>query len=161
MREWDFPHAPNAVVVADTGAMLALLDRGDRHHQSLREIYSADPDAWVLPWAILPEVDYLAATRLGDRAQRLWCDDLVAGAFIVEWGKDGDLTSAQTITSRYRSLSIGLVDAVVMAIAERLRADIATLDLRHFGAVRLRHEPRLLPRDAPPRVTPARRQRHK
>jgi hypothetical protein len=35
-----------------------------------------------------------------------------------------------------------------MAVAERRRADaIATLDLRHFGAVTLRGRPRLVPRD--------------
>ena len=36
-----------------------------------------------------------------------------------------------------------------MAVAERLEADaIATLDLRHFAAVRLRQEISLLPGDA-------------
>jgi hypothetical protein len=36
-----------------------------------------------------------------------------------------------------------------MAVAERIRARaIATLDLRHFGAVAIRGRPRLLPRDA-------------
>jgi hypothetical protein len=42
-------------------------------------------------------------------------------------------------------------------MAERLRADIATLDLRDFGAVRLVHAPRLLPRDAAPKRRPRRR----
>ena len=43
---------------------------------------------------------------------------------------------------------IGLVDAAVIAIAERLGAGaIATLDLKHFGAVAIRGRPRLLPRD--------------
>jgi len=36
-----------------------------------------------------------------------------------------------------------------MAIAERTRAEaIATLDLRHFSAVRIIGSPRLFPRDA-------------
>jgi hypothetical protein len=35
-----------------------------------------------------------------------------------------------------------------MAVAERRKVEaIATLDLRHFGAVALRGRPRLLPRD--------------
>lgn len=43
---------------------------------------------------------------------------------------------------------MGLVDAVVLAVAERLGADgVATLDLRHFGAVRTAREFRILPRD--------------
>ena len=40
------------------------------------------------------------------------------------------------------------MDAVVIAVAERLKAEaIATLDLKHFGAVKIRGGPRLLPRD--------------
>ncbi|HEX5475164.1 MAG TPA: PIN domain-containing protein [Vicinamibacterales bacterium] len=138
------------MVVADTGAVVALLDKGDRHHAALRAMYEADPAAWILPWAILPEVDYLVATELGASAQRVWLDDLASGAFAVEWGADRDLVAAHRFAERYASLEMGLVDGAVMAVAERLRADIATLDLRHFGAVRFAHAPRLLPRDAPP-----------
>jgi predicted nucleic acid-binding protein len=141
------------VIVADTGAILGLLDGGDKHHEALRALYTRNPDAWVLPWAILPEVDYLAATALGDRAQRAWLEDLATGAFAVEWGSDRDLASAQALVRRYESLRMGLVDAVVMIVAERLAADIATLDLRHFGAVRLKHTPKLLPRDDGPVTT--------
>lgn len=44
-----------------------------------------------------------------------------------------------------RYLELGLVDTVVMAIAERLQVTgIATLDRRHFGAVALRGAPSLL-----------------
>jgi predicted nucleic acid-binding protein len=135
------------VIVADTGAIVALLDRGDQHHRTLRTLYTADPDAWILPWAILPEVDYLVGTALGDRVHRLWLADLAAGAFTVQWGNDADLSAATAVAKKYAALRLGLVDAVVMAVAERLVADIATLDLRDFGAVTLRHTPRLLPRD--------------
>jgi uncharacterized protein len=140
-----------AVVVADTGAIVALLDRDDEHHREVRDLYAADPDAWLLPWAILPEVDYLVGRELGPAAGRAWIADLAAGEFEIEWGSAADVAAARAIEGRYPALSMGLVDAVVMATAERLRADIATLDLRHFGAVRLAHAPRLLPRDAAPR----------
>jgi uncharacterized protein len=136
------------VIVADTGAVLALLDRDDRHHEALRAIFEDDPDAWVLPWAILPEVDYLVASQLGSRAQATWLSDLAAGSFAVEWGRDEDLREADAIDRRHRALKLGLVDAVVIAVAERVRAGaIATLDLRHFGAVRIKGDPMLLPRD--------------
>ena len=97
---------------------------------------------------MLPEVDYLATSRLGTRVHDLWLADLAAGVFEITWGSDADLVAAQAIAQAHRSLDLGLVDAVVMAVAERLRADIATLDLRDFGAVRLKHAPRLLPRDS-------------
>jgi predicted nucleic acid-binding protein len=66
----------------------------------------------------------------------------------VEWGRDEDLGVAQRICARYRSLRIGPVDALAIAAAQRLKAEaIATLDLRHFAAVAIRGNPRLLPRD--------------
>jgi predicted nucleic acid-binding protein len=145
------------VVVADTGAVFALLDRDDRHHQAVRAVFAADPQAWLLPWAILPEVDYLVSTRLAARVHRAWTDDLADGALFVEWGRDDDLAGARALIRKYASLEMGLVDALVMVTAARLAADIATLDLRHFGAVRLQHTPRILPRDIA--VEPARSRR--
>jgi uncharacterized protein len=136
------------MIVADTGAILALIDKADRHHRSLATVFDEHPTAWVLPWAILPEVDYLVGAHVGAKAQESWLDDLASGAFQVEWGIEADLTRAREIARRHRVLRLGLVDAVVIATAERLRADsIATLDLKHFGAVAIRGTPRLLPRD--------------
>ncbi len=77
----------------------------------------------VLPWAILPEVDHLVATHIGWRAQALRVADLAAGALPVEWGQQAGLDAAQQIDRRYRSLRLGLVDATVIAVAERLRSD--------------------------------------
>lgn len=137
------------MIVADTGALVALFDRSDRHHEAVRAIYESDPDAWMLPWAVLPEVDYLVSAHLGARAQDLWLADLATGAFAVDWGRQEDLVAAERLCRRYKALRLGLVDAAVIATAERLRADaIATLDLKHFGAVAIKGRPRLLPRDA-------------
>ncbi len=136
------------MIVADTGAILALLDADDEHHGALREIFERQRRAWLLPWAILPEVDYLAPTQLGRRVQQAFLDDLVSGAFVVDWGVPDDITRARDLDRRHGGLELGLVDGIVMAIAERRRAEaIATLDERHFGAVKLRHRPKLLPRD--------------
>lgn len=136
------------MIVADTGAVIALIDAGDRHHGRLRDLFEEDPDAWILPWAILPEVDYLVSTHIGSRAEEAFLADLAEGAFHVEWGIDSDLGAAHRLCRKHRALKLGLVDAVVVSTAERLSADaIATLDLRHFSAFPIRGNPRLLPRD--------------
>jgi hypothetical protein len=136
------------VIVADTGAIVALVDADDRHHEVMRRAFEKAPDSWLLPWAILPEVDYLLAEHVGARAEECFVADLASGAWIVEWGDPADLVRAEELSRRHRGLRLGLVDAVVMAVAERRNADaVATLDLRHFGAVSLRGRPRLLPRD--------------
>jgi predicted nucleic acid-binding protein len=136
------------VIVADTGAIVALLDADDRHHDVLRTIFERDRRAWILPWAILPEVDYLAMTQLGQTVEEWFLDDVASGAFAVDWSKPGDLERALDLNRRHRSLELGLVDTIVMAVAERRRARaIATLDERDFGGVKLRVPLKLLPRD--------------
>ncbi len=111
------------MIVADTGAVVALVDADDRSHRALRAHFESDPDAWVLPWAILPD-------------------------YAVEWGDETDLIRAHALCTRHRGLRLGLVDGVVISVAERLQAEaIAPLDLRHFGVVQIRGRPRLLPRD--------------
>ena len=136
------------MIVADTGAIVALIDRSDRHHDALMALYEDDPSMWVLPWAILPEVDYLVGKYLGPPAQEAFLADLADGIFRVEWGREADLERAKALARQYRALNLGLVDGTVIAVAERLKADaIATLDVRHFGAVSIKGRPALLPRD--------------
>jgi predicted nucleic acid-binding protein len=135
------------MIVADTGAILALIDADDKHHAAISRAF--EPDRWTIPWAVLPEVDYLVATHLGARAEEAFLADVADGAFSIEWGREDDVQRARELCAKYRALKMGLVDGVVMAIAERIKAEaIATLDVRHFGAVKLRIPCRLLPRDA-------------
>ena len=55
---------------------------------------------------------------------------------------------AASLTASTTTSSLGLVDGIVMAVAERLEARaILTLDLRDFGAVTLKGEPEIWPRD--------------
>jgi uncharacterized protein len=136
------------VIVADTGAVIALVDRKDRHHRAVLEAYEASADEWLLPWAILPEVDYLLGAHVGLAAQDAFLADLAEGAYAVAWGEEEDLDDAARITRQYRSLRLGLVDAVVMAIAARRGARaIVTLDIRHFASVTIPGGPQLWPRD--------------
>jgi predicted nucleic acid-binding protein len=135
-------------IVADTGAVVGLIDRSDHHHQTLRELFNEADRGWILPWAILPEVDYLVGTHVGVRAQEAFLADLADGSFQVSWGDEADLTAAGQLVKKYRALRLGLVDAVVMTTAARLRADaIVTLDIRDFSAVKIPGSPKLWPRD--------------
>jgi predicted nucleic acid-binding protein len=136
------------LILADTGAIVALTDESDSRHEVLARAYRRTSSEWILPWAILPEVDYLLETMVGSALADAFRHDISSGAFTVEWGKPGDLSRAEEICRRHRDLRIGLVDSVVMAVAERLAVDaIATLDLRHFAPVRLKRAVKLYPRD--------------
>ncbi len=130
------------MIVVDTGALLALMNAEDRHHEAVVRLYDSGGTRWVIPWAVLPEVDYLVATRMGAEVARAFVDDLRNGAFRVDANIEKDLPRAAEIGEQYASLSIGLVDGVVMAQAERYRAEaVLTTDGRHFNAVRLDVQP--------------------
>jgi uncharacterized protein len=136
------------MIVADTGAIVALIDRADRHHRTLKRVYEEAPQRWILPWAILPEVDYLVAGHVGGRARNAFLADLRDGAFNVAWGDDDILAEAAALHASHAGLGLGLVDAVVIVTSVRVKASaIATLDVKHFAAIRIPGSPKLLPRD--------------
>lgn len=148
------------MIVADTSAIVALIDRTDDYHEPVLGLFRADPDGWILPWAILPEVAYLVGRQGGFQIEQAFLDDVAAERYQVDWGRDGDLPRASELHRQYASLAFGLVDAVVMATAERLQAQaIATLDRRHFAAVTLRGMPALLPEVPGRPASPRRRSR--
>lgn len=137
------------MIVADTGAIVALIDADDRHHERLRTAFEAAPDRWILPWAILPEVDYLLLHHVGVDAELTFLRDVAEGRWSVEWGSEADLVRAADLCAQHMDLRIGMVDGIVLSVAERLRANaLATLDERHF-TVLASPEMKLLPRDLP------------
>ena len=136
------------MIVADTSAVLALMDSRSPSHAAVRRAFRAYRSEYVLPWAILPELDYMVLQRGGLRSAHALRADLAEGRYAIEWGSAADLQRALQLDRIYHDLALGLVDGIVMAVAERLEARaILTLDLRDFGAVTLKGEPEIWPRD--------------
>lgn len=89
---------------------------------------------------MITKVCYLLGTRLGAEAEVRFLGDLASGELIVEPVPAGDWLRIAELVHRYQDLSLGTVDASVVAAAERLRVTtILTLDRRHFSVVRPRH----------------------
>jgi hypothetical protein len=101
-------------VMATCMAIVALVDRKDRHHRVLRKAFEARPNEWLLPWAILPEVDYLLGAHVGAAAQEAFLEDLADGSYDIDWGRHGDLEAA----ARLHKQSDGIL-AVVMVSDDR------------------------------------------
>ena len=67
-------------------------------------------------------------------------EDLESGAYRLVNLEPSDVSRAAELEQRYADLDLGFVDAAVLAICERLQEDkVATLDRRHFAAVRPAH----------------------
>jgi hypothetical protein len=122
-------------IIADSGAIYALYDRRDSMHARVRDAVERERDSIILPAAILGELDYLLRIRLGNPALLRFVEDVLDGSFCLEPVTLGDLRRCAELISKYRDL--GLSDASVAAIAERLGTDrILTVDTRDFSIIR-------------------------
>ena len=137
------PLSGRSIIVADTGALYALMDASDAWHDDIVAWWSNDPHGLRdirVPVTVLPELSYLLATRISPDAEITFAAAVVAGEFILEPLDDDDVVRSAEIMRQYRDLPLGFVDASLVAIAERLDArEILTTDRRHFRVVRPQH----------------------
>lgn len=127
-------------LILDTGPLLAALDAADPDHGPCAALVTEAAEDLVVPALVLAELDYWCARRLTLDAWLVFLDDVRAGAYRVEPPTTADLTRCRALQERYGSLALGVVDASIIALAERLgEPKVATLDHRHFRTVRPNH----------------------
>lgn len=127
-------------LVLDTGPILALLDAGDPDHRRCVSLVESVDEPLVVPATVLVEVDYWVIKLLGHEAWSVFLEDLAEGAYRLENIGEVDLVRAAELERTYADLDLGLVDASVIALCERLdEPKVATLDRRDFAVVRPRH----------------------
>lgn len=122
------------VITLDTSGLYALLNRRDRSHAAALAALDGDPGPYLVPAATLGEVAYLVEDRLGIKVLDLLLADLESEAYTLDCG-EADLGRARQLVQRYEDLSLGYVDAAVIACAERTGGRVLTFDLRDFGVV--------------------------
>lgn len=119
---------------------MAALDAADPDHERCARLLTEATEDLVVPVLVLAELDYWCSRRLPGEAWRIFLDDVIDGAYRVEPPTPGDLERCRELQIDYEDLGLGVVDASVIALAERLgETKVATLDRRHFGVVRPRH----------------------
>jgi predicted nucleic acid-binding protein len=129
------------VVVVDTGVLYAAADTRDGDHHACRDLLETRPAAELLvPAPVIVEAAWLMATRLGDPAEAAFIASVAAGQLTpIELGA-GDYQRCAELLDTYADLHLGLVDAAVIAIAERHGiTTVATLNHRDFTVVRPAH----------------------
>jgi uncharacterized protein len=126
------------LILADTSALLALLDRDARQHDEVDSFAASADEPLVLSPFVLAELDYLVAERFGVDAELAVLADVSDGAYELAPFEAPDVTRARTIIVQYRDLRIGLTDASLVVLAERYGTNrVLTLDERHFRALRV------------------------
>ena len=120
------------MLLCDTGVLLAAGNVKDHHHAACLALMRAAA----------------GQSRVGPHAEVTFLKSFGGNGFHVAEVEEGDISRIAELVEQYVSLPLGIVDAAVIAIAERLNlAEVATVDRKHFSIVRPRHVSafRLLP----------------
>lgn len=127
-------------LILDTSVLLAALDTADPGHGPCAELIGEANENLLVPVLVLSELDYWCSERLTADVWLTFMEDVLAGAYSVEGPTQGDLERCRELQRTYADLKVGVVDASILALVERLgETKLATLDHRHFATMRPRH----------------------
>lgn len=130
-------------VLLDAGPLIALADADSDEHEQVLEYLSISQshgEVLLLPVTVLPEVDWWVTKYLGVDVELAILRDVADRRVRLEGLTPADLERYIDLISEYADSKLGLVDASIATLAERLGITrIFTLDRRHFSMPRPRH----------------------
>lgn len=95
---------------------------------------------WLVPEPVIAEVCYLLERERGSRAEAAFLRSFRRHELRLAPVTDEDTDRMADLVEAYADLSLGGVDAAIIATSERLGiSTIATLNRRDFSVVRPRH----------------------
>ena len=128
------------MLIVDTGPLVAIAEHDDRNYQSCLDLLSTATGPLITTELVIAEAGYLLNRELGHRAELALVEMIQDGTLSIEPLGSSDWTRVADLLDRYQDLPLGVTDASLIAIAERLSAmEVATLDRRHFRVVRPNH----------------------
>jgi predicted nucleic acid-binding protein len=120
--------------------LLAALDDRDQSHEACAQLLAGAQERRVIPAPVLVELDYFLTRTFGPEPMKRVLADVKNRAFEVESLLSADYERIGELMATYADLRVGFVDAAVLAVVERFgEPKLATLDRRHFLAMRPRH----------------------
>ncbi|MCB9430411.1 MAG: PIN domain-containing protein [Ardenticatenaceae bacterium] len=124
----------------DTGFLYALLNRKESRHADVMRASQTVRGKIFLPTVVTTEVAYLVQRDLGSEALAEFLEMLATETFVLVEPLPEDFSRAATVVRQYTDSQIDFVDAILVAIAERLNIKrVLTIDTRHFRMFRPKH----------------------
>jgi uncharacterized protein len=145
-RSFEIWETNRLAIVLDSGILYAFYDRRDEWHERTVSLFGDEEGSLIVPAPTVPEVDYLLKKRLPLPARTDFYRGLAGGLyFIVDLPPEG-YRRVEELNLRFADLSLGFVDAAVVAISETVGVPrIATTDRRHFAPLAAAFGLELLP----------------
>ena len=123
-------------VLLDSGVIVALLDRSEKHHADCVEAVEGLARPLVTCEAVIAESCYLLRGLPG--ASETVLENVERGAFQIPFQLSRSASRVRSIVRKYRDLPADFADACLVRLAEELDAgEILTLD-RDFQLLRWR-----------------------
>jgi uncharacterized protein len=136
------------MILTDAGPLVAILDRGEEHHQACALCLAQLTGPMLTTWPAFTEAVYLLGEAGGWQAQdALWGLVEAGDVELAEQGRD-DRVRMRALMNKYHDRPMDLADASLVVLAEtRGLRDIFTLDHADFRVYRIkrRHTFRLWP----------------
>ena len=132
--------------LADTGALLALLDRNDRWHPACLEVFAKLHLPLITSTAVLTELFHLVGDSAHD-VKATWAF-IRSGAVSIVPLQDPDLAELQQQMAKYADRPMDFADATLVLLARRLSlSNVFTVDFNDFETYRItgRKQFRILP----------------
>ena len=124
----------------DSGFLYSTLNKKEKFHRETIEILASIYEEIILPVSAITEIAYLILRDLGTEALANFLENLPEMNVIFETPIAEDYKRAAEILRKYNDANIDFVDAIIVAIGERLNiTKILTVDRRHFGMFKPRH----------------------
>jgi predicted nucleic acid-binding protein len=126
-----------AVVLVDTGPLVALFDPSDDDHERCKDALARlRQPRRVTSLAVVTEVVYLLG--FSSAAQLAFLTFVASGALEIAEITAPDVSRAATLMERFADLPMDFADATLVVLAERMRSTaVFTLDRRDFSVYRV------------------------
>ena len=125
------------MILADTSGLLSLFNVREPTHAAVIEAVAQEPGPFVVSPYVIAELGYLVASRLGAAAEQRVMAELASPAYVLASIDRDDLRACGDLIARYADTGLGLTDASILVLADRLGIDrVLTLDRRHFAVSR-------------------------
>ena len=123
-------------VLLDTGVVVALLDRSEKHHRRCAEAVSTLARPLVTCEAVIAESCYLLRRLSG--APEVVLENVARGVFLIPFQLSRAAAAVRNIMRKYSDLPADFADACLIHLADELSTgEILTLD-RDFAHYRWR-----------------------
>jgi uncharacterized protein len=128
------------VILTDAAPLIASFNDEDPDHQRCADILLQPGQAFSIPSVVITEVSYFLARERKFAEEVRFLRVLGHGSLPVLDPIPADYLRAADLVEKYADFPLGTVDALIVAMAERLKVTtILTLDRRHFAAIKPLH----------------------